>query len=172
MPNLVECKQRMAESRGTPDIDWCERISHGRGIPARCPYASLSGCPKYLETISALGGVDWREVAESVGATGAVGDFWPREDHEIAGATGGQNPNCFTNLCPEAAFERFNVFARSVVFFFDSIERDCRVRSRHAEGVLLDDWRWRFDHLDPLHYSECPVFENISLRARGFGSIF
>jgi hypothetical protein len=46
-------KPRMENVRA--DLEWCSEISNVKGIPPRCPFASVELCPRYYLSIAMLG---------------------------------------------------------------------------------------------------------------------
>ncbi|MCK6424864.1 MAG: hypothetical protein L6Q75_07195 [Burkholderiaceae bacterium] len=95
-------------------------------------------------------------------------ELWPVTGEGATSISGGEVPNCFSNFCPEVAYDVFKLFASTVIRFYDEIDSDCRQRALTAEGSQpgARDWRWNFEHIEPMHYSECPVFSKILPKER------
>lgn len=92
-------------------------------------------------------------------------------EHELAPATletaasisGGDPPNCHSNFCPEVAYDTFKLFGTTLIRMTnDSVDR------RIAEEIIRadpappgKDWRWIWSHVEPLHYSDCPIYAKL-----------
>lgn len=66
--------------------------------------------------------------------------------------------NSFSAFCPEVSFDYFRAFASHVVQFYANLDRDLRAKRLQSSGVPEDRWEWHFDHLTPLHYSDCAMY--------------
>ncbi|ESQ17514.1 MAG: hypothetical protein N838_02180 [Thiohalocapsa sp. PB-PSB1] len=90
-------------------------------------------------------------------------DLWPTNYDEFTSVSGGSIPNCYFNFCPEVSFGTFGVFAGVVIRFFDSIDQESRFKQLSKEGVKKEkDWRWKYQWIEPLHYSECEYYSILS----------
>jgi hypothetical protein len=88
--------------------------------------------------------------------------LWPVTAETAPSTSGGVKVNCFSNFCPEASFEVFKLFASQVIMFYDELDRECRERQLEREGISSQkDWRWNWDHVEPMHYSECPIYSKL-----------
>jgi hypothetical protein len=79
-------------------------------------------------------------------------------------ALGGKTLKSFHNLCPEVSFDVFGLFATTVTLFADELDREFRnaelVRERSRERR---DWRWDFELIVPMYFSQCPVYLGYSM---------
>ncbi|MFG0232934.1 hypothetical protein [Achromobacter sp. 413638] len=90
--------------------------------------------------------------------------------HELAPAiaeaetsiSGGKNPNCYSNFCPEVAFDTFKLFGSALIRIRDDIDQQIAeqviARDPAPEGK---DWRWSWSHVEPLHFSGCPLYAQL-----------
>ena len=149
-----------------PDLQWYASVSERKGICTRCPHASVHRCHRYFESVAILSDVGIttempQELHDQLLKKWEAHDLWPVTAEDGVSASGGQKPNCFSNFCPEVAFDVFKVFASGVIFFYDELDRDLVHRALARDNVSGEDWRWRFQHVAPLHYSECSIYSKI-----------
>ena len=89
-------------------------------------------------------------------------ELWPLTAEDGTSISGGNVPNCFSNFCPEVAFGTFKLFASTVIRFYDELDSDFRHKQLANEGRSTDrDWRWNYEHVEPLHYPDCSVYSKI-----------
>ena len=150
-----------------PDLQWYSLQSERKGLPGRCPYTSVHLCPRYFETYAVLS-----MVGTTVPLQKAIHDEaqakW--ENHELSSSSaetvpsisGGEDPNCYSNFCPEVAYDTFKLFASNLIRINDSIDRQI------AENLIEKDpapdgkdWRYMWSHVEPLHYSDCPLYARL-----------
>ncbi len=97
-------------------------------------------------------------------------ELWPVTVEGATAISGGKVPNCFSNFCPEVAFDTFKLFASTVIRFYDELDSDLRHKTLAVEGSRQKDWRWNYEHVAPMHYSDCPVYSQIP-KERGMPQI-
>jgi hypothetical protein len=150
-----------------PDLDWYASVGERKGMRARCPYASINRCPRYFESVSLLGE---KGIASKMPASRHDEALRMWEGHELWPATGetattiagGETPTIFFNFCPEVMFDTFKLFASTVIRFYDGTDREIRERALTAEGAAFEkDWRWHYERVEPMHYSECPLYSKL-----------
>jgi len=151
-----------------PDLEWYAGISERKNITGRCPFASVHLCPRYFESVALLSdiGITTKlpaDVHDAMLNKWKNHHAWPVTDETAAAAFGGgEKPGSFTNFCPEVAFDTFRLFACKLIKFHDSLDREYAERALVAEGATNDkDWRWNWQHVDPMHYSQCPVYAKL-----------
>ncbi|WP_148042267.1 hypothetical protein [Pseudomethylobacillus aquaticus] len=153
-----------------PDMDWNISRSHDKSLAPRCPHANVHRCPRYYQSYSLLGesGITTALTPETDTALLAKWkktDLWPAlAEHatSISGSNGKKSH--FSNFCPEVAFDTFGLFASSLCRYADEIDR------ANAESWLVGngrafakDWRWDWASLNPMHYSECPLYSQLAV---------
>jgi hypothetical protein len=95
-------------------------------------------------------------------------ELWPVIDEHATAISGSDGKKTgFHNFCPEVSFDVFHVFASYLHRFADEIDRD----NRHAQLAdkpkkIHGDWRWTWEHIEPMHYTDCPVFAILSASAK------
>lgn len=150
-----------------PDLQWYSSISERKGISTRCPHATVHRCHRYFESTSLLSdqGITTKmpkSLHDQLLKKWEVHELWPINGEGATSISGGRTPNCFSNYCPEVAFDTFKLFASTVIQFSDELDCDLRHKSLAKQGAQIDkDWRWNFEHIAPMHYSECPVYSRI-----------
>lgn len=150
-----------------PDLEWSSTISECKKLPTRCPYATVHRCPKYFESVSLLSNFGiTAKIPSALKATlqkrWEQHELWPATEETAASASGGGTPNCFSNFCPEASFETFKLFASQVIRFFDGLDRQHREHYLATQGAQNEkDWRWNWEHIEPMHYSDCPLYAKL-----------
>jgi len=150
-----------------PDLPWHSSQSERKGLLGRCPHASIHRCPRYFESAALLSdvGITTRMSNELHDATLAK---W--RAHELAPATaeaetsitGGKNPSCYSNFCPEVAYDTFKLFGSTLIRIGDDIDHQA------AEQAIAEDpapegkdWRWSWSYVEPLHFSDCPLYAKL-----------
>lgn len=162
-------KQSLAIKMSTiyPDIEWYAGISEKKRITARCPNATIHRCPRYFESITLLAdaGITTRirkATHDAVLAKWESHELWPVTGETATSISGGENLNCFSNFCPEVAFDIFKLFASTLIDFSCSLDRENRERQLEREGMPTGkDWRMRWEHIEPMHYSVCPIYSKL-----------
>ncbi|MDD4929609.1 MAG: hypothetical protein PHP85_10060 [Gallionella sp.] len=90
--------------------------------------------------------------------------------HELAPATaetgtsisGSENPNCYSNFCPEVSFDTFKLFGSTLIRIKDDIDRQIAERVIEKDPAPEGkDWRWFWSHVEPLHFSDCPLYAKL-----------
>lgn len=147
-----------------PDLDWCSEVGRGKGIPPRCPFASIDLCPRYFLSVSLLGrsGVTTRMANEDdlrLESQWKRHPCWPRTAEQEPGVLS-QNgkPVSFSHFCPEVMFDTFGFFATSLAHYPDELDRDLAHQSLARHHVAKNDRRWQWAALTAMHYSDCPVY--------------
>jgi len=153
-----------------PDLPWYAAISERKGISTRCPHATVHRCHRYFESASLLSdqGITTKipkSLHDELLAKWEKHELWPVQGENATSISGGKIPNCFSNFCPEVAYDTFKLFASNVIRFYDELDKDIRYKALEAEGAKSigqgADWRWNYEHVAPLHYSDCPVYSKI-----------
>lgn len=150
-----------------PDLEWYAAVSERKHITARCPHATVHRCPRYFESISLLSDAEISTklpatIHDAVLAKWESHELWPATGETATSISGGAKPNCFSNFCPEVAFDTFKLFASTLIMFYDSLDRANRERQLERGGIPKEkDWRSNWEHIDPMHYSECPIYSKL-----------
>jgi hypothetical protein len=158
----------------TPDFNWYSEISRRRGLPPRCPFASVERCPRYYYSLSLMGEVGSTAIASADDEQ--LKDRWAKSDlrsrtkeqepviSSSANKNSGWEKRDFSNFCPEVSYDRFGNFASGYGDYADEIDNDFADERLGSIRAPATDWRWRWAWLKPMHYSECPLY---SLLAHG-----
>jgi hypothetical protein len=150
------------EPTQNPDIEWYLKVSSERSVTPRCPFASVERCPRYYESLSLLGKAGSTQIpAEEdrrLKAFWEKTDLWPKTGEEGSAIAGGERYTVFTNFCPEVSYGRFGHFASQLIDYTDEIDRDHAHQHLGRLGIPHDDWRWRWQHVQPMHFTECPRY--------------
>jgi hypothetical protein len=150
-----------------PDLEWYASVSERKNLHVRCQYASVHRCPRYFESVALLGD---QGIASKMSQTmhddllkrWESHELWPVTGETATSISGGDPPNCFSNFCPEVTFDTFGLFASKVIQFYDGRDRAFREKVLAAEGEAREnDWRWNYEHVQQMHYSECPLYSKL-----------
>ena len=85
--------------------------------------------------------------------------MWPvtgEQATHVSGTKGG--PKMFINFCPETAYDRFGWFAANLYHYTDEIDSDAAHARLGREGTQGEEWRWTWEGIHPMHYTECPLY--------------
>lgn len=146
----------------TPNIEWYEGISFKKGIPTRCPFASVNRCPRYYQSLSLLGKYGSTEIPpdkdKELKEKWEKSDFWPITLEQATSVSGGPEKYRFSRHCPEILYERFGLFAEELIPHIDeyTLERLIQIKGPHR-----DDWEYQWAYLKELHYSNCPLYSGL-----------
>lgn len=151
-----------------PDLHWYTAISERKQLTGRCPFAAISRCPRHFESVALLSdaGITTRlapEVEVAMLAKWKGHDAWPATAETAASTSGADGqPSAFANFCPEVAFDTFKLFATTLIRFADELDRAAAEHAIAADGPSGGkDWRWNWQHVEPIHYTECPVYAKL-----------
>jgi hypothetical protein len=148
----------------TPNAEWYLRTSAERGVTPRCPFASVERCPRYYQSLSALGRAKISvelpsHEDERLHLHWEKSELWPKSEENSTYMFGnGEKYHSFSNLCPEVAYERFGYFARQLVDYYDAEERYAAHQRLKGENCPSESWQWSWASLKPVHFTECPLY--------------
>jgi hypothetical protein len=146
-----------------PTLEWYTSISEKYNFPPRCPFASAYRCPRYYQSRSLLGesGISTSIDAEEdkrLLEKWKESDLWPITREQATSVSGSSGNYNFSHFCPEVSFEIFRLFASALTRYPDDSTKNM-VYSTLADAT---DWRWQWWHIQPMHYSQCPLFSPLS----------
>ncbi len=143
--------------------------SSSRGLPTRCPQANVHRCPRHYQSLALLGsaGITTRipEAKDSaLKAFWEQSEHWPVVDEHATSITySDARALGFHNFCPEVAFDVFHLFASYLHRFSDEIDQDSQHEILAARTSPHADWRWNWQSLEPMHYTDCPVYSMLTV---------
>ena len=155
-------------------IGWYTSLSHEKGLPPRCPFASADRCPKYFHSLEELNYVQQRLEPRRRLILSQDDDrrLWDKLKHTDVWTTAKlhqpsirmtgvgepidvedgrpiweeEKPTGSTNFCPEVSFDYFGFFANEAQ------------RALDADKGANDHWMTGWSAVTPTHYSECPLY--------------
>lgn len=147
-----------------PDLTWYKALSDQNGLLGRCPYAGILLCPRHFESAALLSdaGTTARIPKKLYDAALAK---W--SGHDLAAATSETAPSIssrsYSNFCPEVAYDTFHLFAVTLILNGDDpVDRMITERLIEKDPASPGkDWRWMWSHIEPLHYSGCPLYSKL-----------
>lgn len=149
-----------------PDIDWYLSISTARGVTPRCPFASVERCPRYYQSLSLLGEAGSTKIPSAeddrLKAFWEKSDLWPRTDEQATSISGSDRSKSFSEFCPEVMHDRFGVFVKGLGTYGDDLDREPAFRQLTQQGIPATHWRWIWEWLKPLHFTECPLYSPLN----------
>lgn len=146
-----------------PTLEWYESISERKNILARCPFGSVYRCPRYYQSISLIGNMKISTSLKSEEDSSLLerwkkSDLWPVVHEQATSVSGSPGKLTFSKFCPEVLFEVFGLFASVLIPYADEIDRGHAHIQLSKINANINDWRWRWVHIDPMHYSNCSLF--------------
>lgn len=151
-----------------PDLDWYSRQSQRKALPGRCPYANIERCPRFFESVALLSDAKItssmaKELHDRTLAKWREHELWPATGETSASITGGEVPNSYSNFCPEVTYNTFRLFATSLIGIGDDpIDRQLAEEAIEKNPAPPGkDWRWSWTYVEPLHFSDCPLFAQL-----------
>jgi hypothetical protein len=159
---MRDARQGMHVQADQPNLSWYLRRSREANVTPRCPFASVERCPRYYQSLSLLGGAGSTKIErredDRLFELWKSSDLWPRTREAATSISGGGRSNCYAQFCPEVSYERFGVFATTLADFGDEIDRDVTHQQLSLSREPAGSWRWRWAGLDPMHFTECPIY--------------
>ena len=135
------------------EFAWYSGVSKKQGLPPRCPIAQAQLCPRYYESLEALGrrgGFPSIPVEQA----GLLERKWKPFMSVIADEEPQADEKSVDHFCPEVSYERFGYFASFMHEYTDEIDRDSMYDFYKRRGTTEQfDPRWQW--IAPLHYTEC-----------------
>jgi hypothetical protein len=154
-----------------PNIEWYTKISEQKGLQPRCPFATVETCPRYYQSLWAMGEVGSTKIEskedERLLKYWEESDLWPKtKEYEtsISGIDGG--PNIFSQFCPEILYDRFGLFVSFLADYADEKDMHRMNQKLKKEGALTNDWRWQWASALPTHYTDCQQYSILSHRSK------
>lgn len=91
-------------------------------------------------------------------------DIWPVTAEQATSISGpGNETKNFSHFCPEVSFDRFGLFAAELHKYADEIDVGGTHQMLLKEGASSNDWRWSWSYVEPMHYTECPLYSLLKL---------
>ena len=150
------------------DLDWYSRVSKEQGVSGRCPYASLSRCPRYFQSAALVkhaGGAALLEEDDK-----RFRQKWENSEHWIeppgseTNVSGGKTNMMPSRFCPEISYENFGLFAESLMPYLDPADKEFYLsRFETSSGAVSPNWRFSWADIKPLHYTDCSYYSRLSV---------
>ena len=136
-----------------PDFAWYSGVSKKQGLPPRCPIAPAQLCPRYYESLEALGrGRSFTSIPAEPAAL--LERKWKPFTSVIAEEEPCADEKSVNHFCPEVSYDRFGYFASFLHEYTDEIDRDNMYKLYERRGITEQfDPRWCW--ITALHYTEC-----------------
>jgi hypothetical protein len=161
--------------RPNANLTWYTSISKERGVSPRCPFASLSRCPRYFFSAS---------LSKHAGTTGLskeeegkferrwrASEFWSQSPETETSVSGSDNVKSLTRFCPEYIFDIFGVFAESLHPYADSEDKEHTLNMLQCpSGYVSPDWRFTWRNIEERHYTDCPYYSMLSVQMQSSAS--
>lgn len=154
-----------------PDLAWYTKISSTKKLPPRCPYANPWLCAHYYGSQLVLSKANYllldKGMVKRVEKHWKAKKLYPVADVDgpsLSTTSGTPGLMIFSNFCPEISYKCYGLFASSLVPHCKMDEYDRIHVERMLKRLKLesDDWRWSWDNITPLHFSDCPRYSILS----------
>lgn len=145
------------------DKYWYKEISESKGLSTHCPYATVVMCPRFYQSLSLLSNTGATKIEEKEDEKllkkWKKSDLWPRIDEQATSVCSSEGKfHNASNYCPEVLYIRFGVFAKSIGSFSDELDQATKYSYLKSTNAPPNDVRWCWDHVEPLHYADCPLY--------------
>jgi hypothetical protein len=155
--------------RPQADLSWYTTKSRERGVTPRCPFTSLSRCPRFFVSAS---------LSKHAGAAGLsveeekkyemqwrASEFWSEPPETGTSVSGGAGAKALVRFCPEFVFGVFGVFAESLFPYADPEEKERTLKMFESpSGAVSPNWRFRWSNIEERHYTDCPYYSMLSVQ--------
>ena len=146
-----------------PNFAWYQKQSKEMKSSPRCPFASANQCPRYFRTLWLFGKSAQVEPMPSIEIEKLEEHFCKSPLFSLESQTGpevkgGQHTltvQSWWHCCPEVVFDAYGVFATSGSHLGDKDDTRLWEKDLQNKNVHPDDWRWKYTHLEPAHFSAC-----------------
>ncbi len=154
-----------------PDLKWYASVSAQRNTHLRCPFATAGSCPRFYQSLSLLGRAGSTAIEpeedKRLLEKWQKSDLWPNTAEQSTSVSGGKNdPKYFDHFCPEVSYERFGYFASYLGRYAATLDSELAQEKLGRENVPIEDWRWYWSSVIPMHYTECPLYSVLAHRER------
>jgi 5-methylcytosine-specific restriction endonuclease McrA len=148
-------KDKARRSDIIPTFDWYSGESRKFGLPPRCPIAHAELCPRYWQSLDALGRKRPGGITTIPGEQdAALQRKWKMFSAVIAEEEPIADEYSVTHFCPEVTYNIFGYFASFLHEYVDDIDREIVWKLHERDGTTDQvDARWQY--ITPLHYTEC-----------------
>lgn len=152
------------------DREWYKEMSSGKEKSTHCPYATVEACPRFYQSLSLLSSTGATKIDDKEDKRllkkWKKSDLWPKIDEQATSVRSSSEKFLgASNYCPEVLYERFGVFAKSVSSFPDEIDQDAMHKYLESINAPRNDARWFWNHVEPLHYTDCPLYSVLNGKA-------
>lgn len=136
-------------------------------MPGHCPHANILRCPRHHHSTALLSeaGVTTAlspNLDTVATAKWQANELFPATKESAASIT---NDRLYSNFCPEVVGLVFRLFASCLIRLpeddFDRADHEAMIE--RDPGLPGRDWRTSWQYVEPMHYSECPVYAQLSL---------
>lgn len=153
-----------------PDLTWYSRLSRDCNGPVRCPFATVEACPRYYQSLALSGNIGATSISsvedKRLLKKWKKSDLWPRIDEQASSVFKVDNNLSFiSNFCPEVSYDVLGVFCSGLSTYADEFDREVAYQHLKKEGAVNSDPRWLWQHVEPQHYSSCPIYAILNYRA-------
>ncbi len=150
--------------------EWYKKQSESKGVSTHCPYASVDLCPRYYQSLSLLSSTGATKMNEKddkkLLRKWKKSDLWPKIDEQATSVCNSDGKfSSASNYCPEVMYERFGLFAKSITSFSDEIDQAAMHNYLKRIHAPHNDARWLWNHVEPLHYTDCPLYSTLKGKA-------
>lgn len=146
---------RSKASTEKPDFAWYSAESRKQGLPPRCPIAHAELCPRYWQSLDALGRKRHGGITEiSPERSALLQRKWKSFEAVIAEEEPVADEKSVDHFCPEVSYEIYGYFASFLHEFIDDIDRDA-VWKMHERNGTTNQFDARWNWIAPCHYTQC-----------------
>jgi len=158
-----------------PNLKWYTEKSFSLDIAPRCPFATVTKCPRFFQSRSLLGHAGSTKITprldKKLERYWKKTPYWPVTAEESTGIAGEPGKiEHFTMFCPEVIFERFGLFAINLFRYADEIDIEYAHGQLSTIKASREDWRWDWAHVAQLHYSECSLYSLLQTKDASGGN--
>ncbi len=136
-----------------PDLAWYLGVSTKLGLPPRCPIAKTQLCPRYYESLEALGRTG-RFTSIPAEQAALLEQKWKPFMSVVAEEEPQADEKSVDHFCPEVSYDRFGYFASYMHEYIDEVDRDSMHEFYERRGIA-DQFDARWCWITPRHYTEC-----------------
>ncbi|CCQ91879.1 hypothetical protein NITGR_90018 [Nitrospina gracilis 3/211] len=151
-----------------PDLNWYTSISKENSLIPRCPFATVTECPRFFQSLSLLKELGTTELSpqedEKLLNLWEKSDLWPKIKEEATSVWGGKYKN-LSNFCPEVSYLRYGLFASDLHSYSDEIDLEVAHHRLGNQKSLVEDWRWEWEKIREMHYTDCPLYSPLKFRS-------
>ncbi|MCZ6752172.1 MAG: hypothetical protein O7E51_10130, partial [Acidobacteria bacterium] len=140
--------------REKADFAWYSAESRKRDLPPLCPLAHAALCPRYFETLEALGREGgFTKIPRDQAAS--LERKWKVFMSVIAEEEPWADEKSIHHFCPEVSYDIYGYFASDMFEYHDERDLEIAEKGFYEREGSTEQFEYRWASVTPRHYTKC-----------------